>query len=133
MLFKRLMSGFLAVVMLMQLAGCGTILHPERKGQRAGNLDPSIVILDAVGLLFFIVPGVIAFAIDFNNGSIYLPGGKRADAASNDTDVRMVYLGERIHDRAAVVKAINDATGQTIAPSQINMQAQGSETVALLQ
>jgi hypothetical protein len=36
-------------------------------------LDWSIVALDAVGLLFFFVPGVIAFAVDFNNGTIYLP------------------------------------------------------------
>ncbi|WP_397571168.1 hypothetical protein [Schlesneria sp. T3-172] len=53
--------------------GCGTILHPERRGQPAGPLDWKIVALDAVGLMFFFVPGVIAFAVDFNNGTIYLP------------------------------------------------------------
>ena len=53
--------------------GCGTILHPERRGQAAGPLDWKIVALDAVGLFFFFIPGVIAFAVDFNNGSIYLP------------------------------------------------------------
>lgn len=53
--------------------GCGTVLHPERRGQAAGPLDWKIVALDAVGLLFFFVPGVIAFAVDFNNGTIYLP------------------------------------------------------------
>ena len=57
--------------------GCGTILHPERKGQRNGNIDPAIAVLDGIGLLFFLVPGVIAFAVDFNNGSIYLPRGRR--------------------------------------------------------
>ena len=53
--------------------GCGTILHPARKGQPAGRLDWGVVALDAVGLLFFFVPGVIAFAVDFNNGTIYMP------------------------------------------------------------
>lgn len=53
--------------------GCGTILHPERKGQPAGPLDWKIVALDTVGLFLFFIPGVIAFAVDFNNGSIYLP------------------------------------------------------------
>ena len=53
--------------------GCGTILYPARRGQPAGRLDWSVVALDAVGLLFFFVPGVIAFAVDFNNGTIYLP------------------------------------------------------------
>ena len=53
--------------------GCGTILHPERRGQAAGPLDWKIVALDGIGLLLFFVPGVIAFAVDFSNGSIYLP------------------------------------------------------------
>ncbi|HVW02985.1 MAG TPA: hypothetical protein VHB77_21675 [Planctomycetaceae bacterium] len=53
--------------------GCGTIMHPERRGQPAGRLDWSIVALDALGLLLFFIPGVIAFAVDFNNGTIYLP------------------------------------------------------------
>jgi len=66
----------LLVWSFLQLPACGTIMYPERKGQRAGRLDPAIVVLDAIGLLFFIIPGVIAFAVDFNNGTIYLPGGK---------------------------------------------------------
>ena len=53
--------------------GCGTVLHPERRGQPAGPLDWKIVALDTVGLLLFFVPGVIAFAVDFSNGTIYLP------------------------------------------------------------
>lgn len=55
------------------LSGCGTVLHPERRGQDAGQLDWNVVALDALGLLLFFVPGVIAFAVDFNNGTIYLP------------------------------------------------------------
>jgi hypothetical protein len=64
--------------LIFQLAGCGTILHPERKGQVSGQIDPKIAIFDAIGLLFFLIPGVIAFAVDFSNGTIYLPGGRRA-------------------------------------------------------
>ncbi|MDA9557557.1 hypothetical protein N9R79_08670 [Vibrio sp.] len=65
----------------LQVTACGTIIHPERKGQIDGKLDTSIVALDAIGLLFFIIPGVIAFAVDFSNGTIYLP-----DSASTETD-----------------------------------------------
>jgi hypothetical protein len=66
------------------LSGCGTIFYPERRGQPAGMLDWKVVALDAVGLLFFFVPGVIAFAVDFNNGTIYLPPGQCADGLSPD-------------------------------------------------
>lgn len=62
--------------LLMQTLGCGTILYPERKGQKTGNIDVGVALLDGIGLLFFIIPGVIAFAVDFTTGAIYLPGGK---------------------------------------------------------
>ena len=56
-------------------SGCGTILYPERIGQPAWPLDWKVVALDTLGLLLFFVPGVIAFAVDFMNGTIYLPPG----------------------------------------------------------
>ncbi len=60
-------------VFTCSLTGCGTILYPERRGQPSGPLDWRIVGLNSIGLLFFFVPGVIAFAVDFINGTIYLP------------------------------------------------------------
>jgi hypothetical protein len=56
------------------VAGCGMILHPERRNQPpGGDMDWGIFALDAVGLLLFFIPGVIAFAVDFSTGAIYLP------------------------------------------------------------
>jgi hypothetical protein len=55
------------------LTGCGTIFYPERIGQSHGPLDWKVVALDTIGLLLFVVPGVIAFIVDFHNGTIYLP------------------------------------------------------------
>jgi hypothetical protein len=132
MLLKRITAVVLSVTLLAQLVGCGTILHPERKGQRDGNLDPSIVILDAVGLFFFIIPGVIAFAMDFNNGTIYLPGGKRADVSGSEDAARMVYLGDKINDPAVVAKVLSDVSGQVIDAKQIKHQQNELTTVALL-
>ncbi len=76
-MIKRLIIGlrvFLVAILMVQLTGCGTILYPERKGQKSGTIDSGIVVLDAFGFLIFIVPGVVAFIIDFSNGTIYLPG-----------------------------------------------------------
>lgn len=56
------------------LTGCGMILHPERRNQPpGGGLDWSVVALDTLGLVLFFLPGVIAFAVDFSTGAIYLP------------------------------------------------------------
>lgn len=71
---KKLISYFVISVFLLNITGCGTILHPERKGQTDGRIDPAIAIMDGVGLLLFVIPGIIAFAVDFHNGTIYLPG-----------------------------------------------------------
>jgi hypothetical protein len=74
---RQLMRFGIASLLGGATIGCGTIFHPERKGQPAGELDWGIVALDGVGLLLFLVPGVIAFAVDFNNGSIYLPASEK--------------------------------------------------------
>ena len=55
------------------IAGCGTILYPERRYQPHGEVDLKVVALDTLGLLLFFIPGVIAFAVDFTTGAIYLP------------------------------------------------------------
>jgi hypothetical protein len=73
-----LLVSALVISLGSQLAACGTILYPERRGQISGQIDPAIAGMNAIGLLFFIIPGLIAFAIDFSTGAIYLPGGKRA-------------------------------------------------------
>jgi len=54
---------------------CGYFLYPERVGQVEGKIDPTVVILDALGLLIGIIPGVVAFAVDLTTGTIYLPPG----------------------------------------------------------
>lgn len=80
---KKPLVATIIISVMLQLSACGTILYPERKGQNAGQLDTAIVALDAIGLLFFLVPGVIAFAVDFNNGSIYLPSGSASVDSGN--------------------------------------------------
>ena len=99
---KKSLALILAGLLTSQLAGCGTVFYPERKGQQSGSIDPVVAIADGIGLLFFILPGVIAFAVDFNNGSIYLPGGKRAELSPELTpdslnDQLYANTGQRIN------------------------------------
>ena len=75
-MLKKLMKTLnvlVLAVLISQLAGCGTLMYPERKGQKGGRLDVGIAALDGIGLLVFVVPGIIAYAVDFYNGTIYLP------------------------------------------------------------
>ncbi|WP_313328277.1 polyribonucleotide nucleotidyltransferase [Stutzerimonas balearica] len=71
---SRLLGGVLTLTLVTQLSACGTLFYPDRRGQIEGRIDPAIAVLDAVGLLFYVIPGLIAFGIDFATGAIYLPG-----------------------------------------------------------
>jgi len=95
---RQLLAGGSATLLAASLTGCGTLLYPERKGQGSGRLDPSIVMLDGIGLLLFLVPGIIAFAVDFGNDTIYLPGS-RADASDVIEETRVAELTKPEIDR----------------------------------
>jgi hypothetical protein len=73
MRLKPLASVLLSVTLVTQLSACGTIFYPERRGQMTGEIDPGVAVLNAIGLLLYVVPGIVAFAVDFATGAIYLP------------------------------------------------------------
>ncbi|NUM35077.1 MAG: hypothetical protein HUU50_11065 [Candidatus Brocadiae bacterium] len=77
--FHKTMCLFLCFVILLVSNGCGTFWYPERKGQSGGKLDSKVVLMDALLCLCFIIPGVVAFYIDIDNGCIYLPPGYSQD------------------------------------------------------
>lgn len=55
-------------------SGCGSILYPERVGQpRCGPLDWKVIALDGACLFLFFIPGFVAFAGDWYNGTLFLP------------------------------------------------------------
>lgn len=70
---SRLIGGVLTVTLLTQLSACGTLFFPDRRGQIEGRIDPLVAGLNAIGVLFYVIPGLIAFGIDFATGAIYLP------------------------------------------------------------
>jgi hypothetical protein len=80
---RRLVASIL-IVALLPLAGCGYLIFEERVGQPKGEIDWGIFALDAVGLLFGIIPGVIAFAVDFSTGCIYLPSSPAYSATPSE-------------------------------------------------
>ena len=108
-------------VFTLQLAGCGTLMYPERRGQRGGRLDVGVTVLDAVGLLFFIIPGVIAFCVDFSNGTIYLPE-HRIMTSLNIKDFRQVKFDPNHTSIASIERIIKDETGREVKLDQANVK-----------
>lgn len=109
----RWLKGPVIFALSFQMAACGTILYPERKGQRDGRLDIGVVLLDGIGLLFFIIPGVIAYAVDFSNGTIYLPGtSRRAQKAGPDLrDLKAVKFDVKHYTPDSLRDIIRKETG----------------------
>jgi len=107
-------------VLIFQITGCGTILYPERRGQRAGNIDPGIAILDAVGLFFFIIPGLIAFGVDFTTGTIYLPA--KSKASLNGKNIKQIAFNPKYSRPAVIEKIIEEETGLKVKFDQDDMR-----------
>lgn len=106
---RRILSAVLAVAVSLQSVSCGTLLYPERRGQKTGRLDAGVVILDAVGLFFFLIPGIIAFAVDFSTGAIYLPSSAKLDGSK---EMRVVLFDPKTTTPPMLEEIIRRETGK---------------------
>jgi len=110
--FYRGLCVVLTAVLSLQSVSCGTLLYPERRGQTAGRLDVGVVLLDAVGLLCFLIPGVIAFAVDFSSGAIYLPAGKSAKSSDLENGMRVVRFDPKNYTPKTLEELISREAGR---------------------
>lgn len=123
---KWMKNGALTVAMagtMLFATSCGTLLHPERKGQISGRIDAGISVLDGIGLLLFVIPGVIAFAVDFSNGTIYLPPGGSSLQNVPDDLANMVAtrIDKRELTKPRIEMLIKEHTGKDIDLSSPNV------------
>lgn len=123
-LSNRLVALVVAVGVTLNSTSCGTLLHPERRGQPpGGRLDPAIVLLDAAGLLLFLIPGLVAFAVDFSTGAIYLPPdydwaphasrGNRSFRAPPTRLVKVQFAKEEL-TRGRIEQVVREKTGRAV-------------------
>jgi hypothetical protein len=117
-------------VMSVQLVSCGTLLYPERRGQRSGELDVAVVLLDGIGLLFFIIPGVVAFAVDIDTGAIYLPPdhsrGKSRRSAVTDESL-IINIDPKNLNPSTLAAIITARTGYPIRLDDPNLLIRKAE------
>jgi len=121
-LFKYYLKGFLIFFLIMQMSACGNLLYPERQGQKRGTIDAGVAVLDAVELLFFIVPGVIAFAVDFATGAIYLPPGQSKMKLFSGRHLPVIQLDLENLNAVNIEAVIAGHTGYRISLNQPNIE-----------
>ncbi|MBX9912683.1 MAG: polyribonucleotide nucleotidyltransferase [Pseudomonadaceae bacterium] len=117
----RVIASVLAATLLSQLAACGTLFYPDRRGQIEGKIDPAVAAMNAIGILFYVLPGLIAFAIDFTTGAIYLPDGKYALAPEHLQDA---IGADGSVDKAKLKTIIQRETGHSLPLDNPNLRQQ---------
>lgn len=128
---KLLSTAVLCSALVTQLTACGTIFYPERRGQISGQIDPGVAILNGIGLLIYIIPGLIAFGVDFATGAIYLPNGKYSVAP--DTLQQAVDADGEV-DTAMLQQILKQELGQDLPlANATQIKADSLSQQALLQ
>jgi hypothetical protein len=110
-------SLLMAVFIMLWTTSCGTIIYPERRGQSTGKVDVGVAVLDGIGLLFFVIPGVVAFAVDFATGAIYLPPSTSAQLEINPStlqDAKIIMAGTEILTRHDIETVVQEEIRQDI-------------------
>ncbi|MEZ6125743.1 MAG: hypothetical protein R3C49_21565 [Planctomycetaceae bacterium] len=105
------------------------MLHPERRGQqRGGRIDWRVAALDGLGLLLFFIPGVIAFAVDFHQGTIYLPQGRSGIDATRP-ELLAVSVPAAEMSREKLEQIASEHTGRTVALREGSYESQPLERI----
>jgi len=113
-----------SAALIVQLSACGYILYPERRGQKpVGRIDPAIAILDAVGLFFFVIPGIIAFAVDISNGTLYFPSGHRhSPGRTENKHVKVIRVNPGELNEKRIQEMVKTHTGVSIRLDQKDVE-----------
>lgn len=135
---RRTIAAFLSLCLL---SSCATILHPERRGNAGGRIDVGPLILDILWFIPGIVPGVIALAVDFSTGAIYVGGrrsgrmevGREGYVAIHKPDLdRAAHVELRVLDMERRVLATESATWQPDQPGDAPVRVSLAEVAARL-
>jgi hypothetical protein len=116
---KNMLGILLCLAMLAQTTGCGYVLYPERRGQTGGRIDAGVAVMDGICLFLFIVPGIVAFAVDFSTGAIYLSHTK---SSLDQPGAPLAAFDPKHFTNADIERIIKRETGHNIRLDQADMR-----------
>lgn len=129
---KKVVAFLVCSMLVFQLTGCGYIMHPERKGQSHDYkpMDTDIMLLDSALLILGILPGVVAFIVDFSTGCIYLPGEIPHSSLDNSDmqNFQVIKVDPAHMNQTAIEKVLQEHTGQMISLNSPEMLIFKSDT-----
>ena len=112
----------LLAALLLGASGCGTLFYSHRIGRRMSKtIDNRVFYTDCALCLFGIIPGVVAFILDYDNGTIYytqaelIPDNFNEGSLSPD---KMKKIDGGSMTEEEIARLLSRATGRQIDLSQ---------------
>ena len=116
----------MAIFAATMVSSCGTILYPERQGQKGDKVDVNVVLMNGIGLFFFLIPVIVAYVIDFNTGAIYLPPGGSCGPVTAESlnDMIKIETGDKNLTKEKIEMIILKETGVHMNMNDEKLQIQ---------
>ncbi|OPZ58655.1 MAG: hypothetical protein BWY87_01358 [Deltaproteobacteria bacterium ADurb.Bin510] len=131
---RKALSVVLLFSLLSMFTSCAFFLYPERRGRTAGHVDVPCLILDCGLLIFWVVPGVIALAVDFASGAIYASSGRGDEQGKQWADCERIECDTALlMDKHFLEQVVKERTGQTVDLSQAQLWSSGPMSRAELE
>jgi len=127
-LIKKVVGMIILAAFAVCLTSCGTILYPDRRGQKAGQLDGTVILLDGIGCLFFVLPGVAAFIVDFATGAIYLPPESNRSSKISHDDILIIPMDKNDLNRRGIERVVSSHMGKSVSISDERMMVSHVQT-----
>jgi flagellar basal body-associated protein FliL len=103
-----------AVGIFSASVSCGYFLYPKRRGNKGGGLHTPTLVMDLLWLLPGIIPGVVALAVDFSTGAIYLGKGGKAQLQNVDRKTKIVVVKPKVKHRTELTVNLYDQKGKVV-------------------
>ncbi len=120
----KLLSVTILVLFLFEFTSCGSIIYKERVFKKhSRRVDPKVAIMDGILMFFFLIPGAVAFGVDFATGAIFLPHGKKAWSTLNRPDeITVIKVDPEKLNKEMIEKILSEYTGKEIILDEQNLQ-----------
>ena len=124
---KKLAFAFLAGI-LFTCAGCGTLFFSERMGKKLSTrIDRRVFVTNCI-LCLAVVPGIVAFILDYDNGTIYYTEAELIpdDFMDRQGSFNMKQIPCKELDCTGAARELSAALGKEITPLQVRFALDGS-------
>ncbi len=93
------------------------MMHPERRGQTGGQIDKEVAILDGIGIVLFIIPGLMRTPLISPSAPFIrrrVPAAMMANGDGVDGGIRVVRVDPEQLSAQAVADIVYAQTGRLV-------------------